>query len=383
MTPRPNVLFAGGGSLGCVYPALTIASRLAARAPGMRATIAGDGRAIERHTARGAGLGYTHVPGDDTLQRISTAPLRWLRRSAGWAAAHWLLRELDINLVVSLGGSTSGPVCAAARQSGVPMVLVEADCLPAAATVRHAAAAKAVCLAFEETRARLPLATGAIVTGGVGRPGFERFAAPSIAPPVTGGDSAPTLIVLGGAAGASSLNHSAPDALRRLGPALEGWRVVHQTGAGALADTEARYRSAGVDAVVVTYIDELADLAASASLAVCRPAGSTLAELALAGLPAVLAPDTRRRDDVHGANARAAAIEYRCPSVDERGDFAAALARSLGTLLTDAAARQAIADRMRRRARPDAADLVAGACCEALGIEPAPAALAPRRRRAA
>lgn len=376
MTRRPHILFAGGGSLGCVYPGLTIARRLAARVPGLQATIAGDGRAIERHTTRGAGVNYAHIPGDCDGHPWSPVPVRWAHRIAGWAAAHWLLRELDIDLVVSLGGSTSGPISAAARQSGKPLVLVEADCLPAAATVRHASAARAVCLAFEETRARLPLATNTVVTGGVGRPGFDELAHAASAPA-----RAPTLVVIGGVAGASSLNRSAPEALRRLGRKTDGWRIVHQAGAGALADTEARYRAAGVDAVVVTYIDELADLAACASLAVCRPAGSTLAELALARLPAVLVPDTRRRDDVHGANARAAALEYRCPSVDERGDLPAELARSLGPLMVDAQARQVIADRMHRRARPEAADLIAQACCEALGIEPA-AAARPRRRAA-
>jgi UDP-N-acetylglucosamine--N-acetylmuramyl-(pentapeptide) pyrophosphoryl-undecaprenol N-acetylglucosamine transferase len=376
-------LIAGGGSLGSIYPGLSISRQLQERLPRVRITIAGDGRAIERHTVRGAGLRYATVP----CRRFPTSPLEApgyvVRNAAGWCVAHWLLREQEIDLVISLGGHSAGPMVRAARTSGVPYVIVEQDCLPYPATREATLDASVVCLAQDETAARLPMGAPVRWTGPVGRPGFEDdFShAPGQRLPVAGDDGRPRLVVLGGVAGATSLNESMPEAIRRLGPAAAGWQIVHQSGDGWLTATEARYKAVGVNALVVSYIDELAHLARSSDLIVCRPSGSTLAEVSLAGLPAVFVPDSRRRDGLHEANAQFAALRTGCPVVNESGsDLAASLAAGLRTLLESEYERDAIAERLRKVARPEASAMVADAVCESLGIL---AVAAPPRLRLA
>lgn len=378
MAKPPQILIAGGGSLGSIYPGVSIARQLLQRMPTARIVIAGDGRAIERHTVRGYGLRYAAVPRSRSPQGLFEAPGYVVRNTAGWCVAHWLLREQEIDLVVSVGGHAAGPVVRAARTSGTPYVLVEQSSLPYPATRNAAGDAAAVCLAYEETAARLPIETPVRLTGAVGRPGFEdEFAdAPGSRLPMNEDDGRPRLVVLGGAGGATSLNISAPEALRRVGEAAEGWQVVHQSGDGWLTATEQRYAEAGVSAVVVSYIDELAHLARAADLVVCRPAGSTLAELALAGLPAVFVPDSRRSDELHEANARLVSMRTGSPIVSESsGDLAVSLAEGLRPLLLDPARREAISERLCRAARPGASAAIADACCEALGV----AALPPLR----
>lgn len=380
MTKPPQILIAGGGSLGCVYPGLTIARRLRESVPNAGITIVGDGRAIERHTVQAAGLRYASVPRSDSPRRLLDAPGYLARNAAGWAVSHWLLREQETDLVISLGGHASGPLVRAARASGVPYVLLEQNSLPNPATLDNALAASAVCLAFEETSARLPIECVTRWTGGVGRPGFEDTfgAKPGWRPLAAPDDGRPRLVVLGGVAGANSLNEAVPQAIAKLGMVAAEWQIVHQTGDGWLTSTEARYQEAGVEAVVVSYIDELAHLARASDLVVCRPGGSFLAELALAGLPAVLAPDARRPDGVHQANAQLAKLRYECPVVDEaNGDLSGSLSGALHTLMTDSVTRERVARRMVRDASPDAAGAVVEAACEALGlVQPAPLGMA-------
>lgn len=375
MPKSPHILIAGGGSLGCVYPGLSIARQVLARWPRARITLAGDGRAIERHTVRGVGHRYAVVPSASTPRRLVEAPGYALRCSAGWCVAHWLLWEQEVDLVVSIGGHAAGPIVAAARSRGVPFVLVEQSCLPHPATRRFAADAAAVCLAYPETGGRLPPETLTRVTGPVGRPGFEDDfgGRPGGRTAPRPGDGRPRMVVLGGVAGSTSLNVAAPAALSRLAEVAAGWQVVHQAGAGWLTATQQRYDAAGVRAVVVTYIDELAHLAREADLVVTPPGGSILAELALAGLPAVLVPDSRRRDGLHEANARLASLRTGSPVVSETdGDLALSLAEGIGPMLADPEAREAVARRWVRLARPEASALVAEACWEALGWSSAP-----------
>ncbi|QDT68408.1 UDP-N-acetylglucosamine--N-acetylmuramyl-(pentapeptide) pyrophosphoryl-undecaprenol N-acetylglucosamine transferase MurG [Planctomycetes bacterium MalM25] len=372
MSNEPHVLIAGGGSLGNVYPGLSIARRFLQRVPNAKITLAGDGRAIERHTVSAFGLAYATIPRADSPQGVLSAPGYVASNAAGWCVSHWLLREQEIDLVISLGGHAAGPVVRAARASGVPYVIIEQNCLPTPATLAATRDARLVCVAHEESAPRLPMGAPVLYTGGVGRPGFEdAFGDGSSGwrQPEPNEAGRPRLVVLGGVGGATSLNASMPQAASRLGEALSGWQIVHQTGDGWLTETERRYQEAGVEAVAVTYIDELAHLARETDLVVCRPSGSALAELSLAGIPAALVPDSRRRDALHQENARLAELRYGCPVVQEsEGDFSKRLAEQLAPLLIDSASRQRIAERLAKNSQPHAASVIAEACCSVLGV---------------
>jgi UDP-N-acetylglucosamine--N-acetylmuramyl-(pentapeptide) pyrophosphoryl-undecaprenol N-acetylglucosamine transferase len=105
-------------------------------------------------------------------------------------------------------------------------------------------------------------------------------------------------------------------------------------------------------------------------LAVCRSGGTTLAELALAGLPAILVPYPRVME-FHMPNAEIFAAAGAATMIDETdlaGSLADALVEQLQPLLTDDARRGTMAANMRRLARPDAAANVTDAICDALNL---------------
>jgi UDP-N-acetylglucosamine--N-acetylmuramyl-(pentapeptide) pyrophosphoryl-undecaprenol N-acetylglucosamine transferase len=177
------------------------------------------------------------------------------------------------------------------------------------------------------------------------------------------------MVVIGGAGGARSINESMPAALNRLGDALDGWQVIHQSGEGQLQESVLRYRDAGADALVVAFIDEMASVMFDADLVVCRAAGTTLAELALAGTPAVVVPHPLAADAYQLANADIFAAGGAATIIDETeldGPLDVALADHLRPLLVDDTRRGVMAANMRRFARPDAASLITDAICETL-----------------
>jgi UDP-N-acetylglucosamine--N-acetylmuramyl-(pentapeptide) pyrophosphoryl-undecaprenol N-acetylglucosamine transferase len=175
-------------------------------------------------------------------------------------------------------------------------------------------------------------------------------------------------VIIGGAHGARSINESIPETLSRMREELAGWQIVHQSGEGQLQETERRYRDSGVDALVVAFIDDMAPVMFDSDLAVCRPGATTLAELALAGLPAVLVPYPRVMD-FHMPNAEVFASAGVATIIDETelaGSFSDELEAHLKPLLTNDVRRQQMAVSMRRLARPDAAARVTDAICDAL-----------------
>ena len=65
---------------------------------------------------------------------------------------------------------------------------------------------------------------------------------------------------------------------------------MHQCGAGNVEDVRRAYAEAGVDAEVVTFIDDMARRYGEADVVVCRAGAITVTELAVAGVASVLVP---------------------------------------------------------------------------------------------
>ncbi|MEO1498704.1 MAG: UDP-N-acetylglucosamine--N-acetylmuramyl-(pentapeptide) pyrophosphoryl-undecaprenol N-acetylglucosamine transferase [Planctomycetota bacterium] len=379
MLKPPHLLFAGGGSLGYLHPGLSIAEELRQRTPGVRVSFAGDGRPIERQTIRAAGHGYFAIPGRQQASGPWSAVRYATDNALGHLASRWLLKEHDVSLVVGLGGHASEPFCHAAYAWGLPFVLYEQNAEPAPATRRLAEKADIVCLAVEQAACRVPFGACATITGATGRPKIlslnrlrgraDRSVARASIPETPVPTENRRLVVLGGAGGARSLNEAMPRVAAQLREPLAGWTIVHQTGEGQFAATEKGYRDAGVDAVVVTYIDELADLLMDTDLVICRASGCTLAEMALAVTPAIVVPDSRALYGTQRANADLYAAAGACEIVDESmGALTPELAQTLGSLVSSPARLETMSRAASDMVWPGAAERIASACCDSLGL---------------
>jgi UDP-N-acetylglucosamine--N-acetylmuramyl-(pentapeptide) pyrophosphoryl-undecaprenol N-acetylglucosamine transferase len=384
MAATPHVLFAGGGSASHLYPGMAVADHLRRILPGALVTFAGTGAARERHTVRIAGHHYSTIP-THPLPRNPLQAVRFVTDNvAGYCAARWMLREQRVSLVVGLGGSTSVAVVRAAVARGIPVVLLEQNAVPGRTTRWLSRAAAMVCAAFEEVRPHLHVQAPVTVTGNPCRTVFEDLYKRTLgqAASVRAGlaDSSNIsgavgprrqrrLVILGGSGGARSLNEAIPPALKRLGDRLHDWQIVHQTGDGQLQETESRYAQLGIKALAVTHIDEIASVLFASDLVVSRASGTTLAELALAGVPALLVPFPHAADNHQTANAKVYTAAHACRMVDETqqtGALDAALARELDSLITDHHLRAEMGRNMQKLARPQAAVQIASAIADQL-----------------
>ena len=118
-----------------------------------------------------------------------------------------------------------------------------------------------------------------------------------------GQDDRPLVVVFGGSLGARRLNRAVINL-------VEGWTgeevvIRHVVGPrGWSAGERALTHSAGVDYRPVDYEHDLPTVLAAADLVVCRSGATTVAELAVLGVPAVLVPLPGAPGDHQTANAR-------------------------------------------------------------------------------
>lgn len=349
---RP-VLIMAGGTGGHIFPGLAVAAELAARRVPVIWLGAHGGletRLVPQHGVALETLSIGGLRGKGLATALRT-PLRLL---AAVRAARALLKRHAPRSVLSMGGYVAAPGGLAARLARIPLVVHEQNRIPGLTNRLLARFAQRVLTGFADA---LPRAEW------VGNPVRASIAAlPAPAQRYAGRNGPLRVLVLGGSQGAASLNAQVPEMLRRRGTRI-AVQVRHQCGEKHVEKTRAAYAAAGVEADVLSFVDDMAAAYADADLAICRAGALTIAELAAAGVPALLVPYPHAVDDHQTANAQAMVAAGAARLVGEGEDFV----KRLGSAFDEIAERGrllAMADAARTLARPDAARRIAEICLE-------------------
>lgn len=293
MTQRCALIMAGGTG-GHIFPGLAVAQAL--RDKGWRVHWLGAPNSMESRLVpqRGFALETVDFSGvrGKGLKTLVLLPLRLLR---AFSQSLQVLRRVQPDVVVGLGGYITFPAGLMAAMLGKPLVLHEQNSVAGMANKVLAVAAARVFTAFPQV-----LAKGQWV-GNPLRAEFlkqadpvERFA----------GRTGPLrVLVVGGSLGARALNTVVPQALALI-PEAQRPVVIHQSGEKQIDELRANYAAAGVQAILTPFIDNTAQAFADADLVICRAGASTVTELAAVGAAAVFVPLPSAVDDHQTHNAR-------------------------------------------------------------------------------
>ncbi len=300
-------MIAAGGTGGHLYPGIAIAREILDEA-GNEVLFVGTEQGLEAQVLPKEGLPVRFVPvgrlkGMDVgsvFKTFITLP-RSLIRSIG------LLRLERPHAVVGVGGYASGPVALAAWLLRVPLVIVEPNSYAGLANrlAGKFAAKIFVCFPGRDSQGFFPekkkVLTGPLVRKGITAGDRDQ------ALKAFGLESGRfTLFVMGGSGGAHAINMAMKDAAPEL-RSVENLQVLHQTGEKDASEVKDGYRKAGVNAVVLPYIHDMAGAYAAADLVVSRSGATTVAELAVCGKRAVLIPYPFAADNHQEHNARSLA----------------------------------------------------------------------------
>ncbi len=350
-----TVMITTGGTGGHVFPGLAVAARLLAR--GWRVFWLGtreglEAKLVPEHGVEFEGIRFVGVRGKG-LQRLLLGPFALLdacRQSLS------IIRRRAPDVVLGFGGFASFPGALMGVACGKPLVIHDANAVAGLANRVLAYGADRILLGFPGAFS----GRHAAKTEWVGNPVRADIAA--LPPPeerYRGRNGPLKLLVLGGSLGAVALNERVPAALALL-PASSRPIVTHQAGERHLDALRATYAAVGVEAECVPFITDIAKSYARTDLVLCRSGGLTVAELAAAGVAAVLVPLPGAIADEQTHNARflvdagGAVLMPQAELSPER------LADFLGGCSRERLLEMAVA--ARRLGRADAAERVAEAC---------------------
>lgn len=350
-----TVMITTGGTGGHVFPGLAVAAKLVTRGwrvfwlgtrDGMEATL------VPQHGVEFEGVAFGGIRGKGWRQLVF-GPLALL--AAGWQSFR-VLRRRAPDVVLGLGGFASFPGALMALATGRPLVLHDSNAVAGLANRILAYGADRILLGFPNALRGRHLAKVEWV-GNPLRDAITHLPAPEVR--FAGRTGPMHLLVVGGSLGAAAINERLPAAIALL-PASERPHVVHQAGARHIDALRAAYARANVDARCVAFIDDMAARYAEADFVICRGGAITVAELAAAGIGAIIVPLPGAIADEQSANAQflvdagaAIKIDQSDLTPERLAGLLQALARE--QLLTMALAAQTVG-------RRDAADRVADAC---------------------
>lgn len=347
-----RVVIAGGGTGGHLYPGVAVAQELLRRQPDAVVTFAGTARGLESRLIPQEGFELDVIRSVGLKGRSIIAAARGLAMVPVSLADAWsLLSRRRPQIVVGVGGYSSGPVVLIAALRGIPTMLLEQNAVPGLTNRLLARVVRAAALTYDDQGKYF--GRRGFVTGNPVRPGFftSRVSCGRAALPQR-------LLILGGSQGAHAINVAMVAAAAELGRRFPGLEVVHQTGARDLDMVRESYqRTTGLTARADAFLDQVPGQMSAADLVISRAGATTLAELAALGRPAVLVPFPAATDDHQTKNARALADGGAAVLLPER-ELGDRLVTVVSELLSDEARCFAMSEAITRFARPDAASRI-------------------------
>ena len=380
-----DILLVGGGTAGHVLPAIATADALRRMRPDLTVAFAGLPGSIEERLVGGAGHAFHTIEAAPLPRRPSWELLRVVPRLLrSVRVARTLLSREEVRAVVSFGGYVALPVALAAR-SRLPLVLHEQNSRPGLANRLASRTADQVAVTFASTASELRTRGRVHVTGNPVQGRLRDLDVTGRRPGARthlGLDPMrPTVLAFGGSQGARSIN-------RAVAGAAAAWRalgvqVVHVTGRVDHSDAVGYWRAMGVEPDVgpvagpnvatevtsgttalprvraVPFLDDMADAYAAADVVIGRAGATSIAELTVLGLPAVLVPYPHATAQHQQGNAEALRRAGAAVVIDDAELTPDALAVEVASILGDPARVGAMTMAARSWGRPEAAEALA------------------------
>jgi UDP-N-acetylglucosamine--N-acetylmuramyl-(pentapeptide) pyrophosphoryl-undecaprenol N-acetylglucosamine transferase len=352
-----RLIVTGGGTGGHLFPALAVACGFRRQTAESEVLFIGTGRQVDDQVLAGF---------DFSREVINFSGVKGLGMSGFLHAASRLpqaliqslliIRKFRPDLVFGVGGYVTGPVLLAAKILRVPICIHEQNSVPGLANRLAGRLADKICISLP---CNPPFAEKkTVLTGNPVRE--EIIEAARNKKNIS--DAPVTLMVLGGSQGARRVNELVLEAVQILQTKGNKVRIIHQTGVKDEELIRKGYEEIGIQAEVAAFFTDMADLYGQADLVISRAGATTLAELAVMGLPAVLIPFPYAADDHQTINAGYYVEGGGARMLQEKGLSGGRLAGEIDSLLQDRHGLKKMAAAMGSMGRPEATKRILDVC---------------------
>jgi UDP-N-acetylglucosamine--N-acetylmuramyl-(pentapeptide) pyrophosphoryl-undecaprenol N-acetylglucosamine transferase len=346
-----KIVITTGGTGGHVFPALAVAEELKS---GNELLFIGSAHGPEARWAKEAGLDIVCLPVRGILGRGLRTIASLGMMLVAVARSVVILKRFSPDVVAGFGAYASFAPLAAAKLLGIPVLVHEQNAFPGLTNRILGRLAMCICLSLESDATRKAFEKKkCVITGNPVRQDIVKADKTADNDP-----SRKRLLVMGGSQGAQAINSLILSGLKRLREA--GAEIWHQTGASDFERVQAGYQAYHFDKNKITpFIDDMGKAYGWADMVLCRSGASTVAELAIAGKPAVFIPFPYATHDHQTFNAATLAERGAARLIAEKELADCDVIGELCALLEDRSRLSAMSAAAEKMGRPAAAADVA------------------------
>ncbi|MCP4342059.1 MAG: undecaprenyldiphospho-muramoylpentapeptide beta-N-acetylglucosaminyltransferase [Desulfobulbaceae bacterium] len=356
-----RLLLTGGGTGGHLFPAVATAQEFLQQMPESEILFVGTKRKVDAKSLAAYGFASESI---HCYGLKGKSPLKLVKALAvlpfSCLQALMIILRFKPDIILGVGGYVTGPVVAAAKSQGIPIIIHEQNSVPGLANRKLGRMADRVCLSLPGSGEEFP-SEKILYTGNPVRSKILELAGKA-QHRVSGKR---TLLILGGSQGAQAVNSLVIEALCSLTDAdLQGLKVIHQTGDRDEEQVCNAYQQRGIDAEVAGFFMNMHEVYEQADLLVSRAGATTLSEIAVLGKPAILIPYPSAADNHQEKNGQyyvsgGGAVQFTQKELTDKQ-----LSGTILQLMNNEEKLAEMGAAMKRLSFPDAAQRIVACCLE-------------------
>ncbi len=362
-----NMIIAGGKTGGHLFPGIAVAQAVQRLHNETRLLFVGTNAVFETDTLNK--YGYAHkaifskpVKGGSLLKKIGSMGLILI----SLVQSLYILKTFKPDFVLGVGGFSSFAVVLAAWIMRIPRGIAEQNAMPGLTNRMLARFTDIIFTSFEQTKGFSQNPKVRLTGNPVRTAPQDKNKIPEGLTACTPGRT--TILVTGGSQGASSINRAFTDALKLMDDPGQ-YNIIHQTGRADESKIRQIYRQLGIKADIGAFFHDMPQIQAMADLVIARAGAGTLFELSAAGVASILVPFPHAADDHQTHNARTIEDQGAAVMIKDADLNGQTLFSAMQNLISDPDKRQAMADRFKTLARPDADTKIAAHILNTKGIK--------------
>ena len=346
-----KVVIAGGGTGGHLFPGIAVANALSERIKLSEIVFAIGNKPIEEEIL--APYGYKTVSfkieGIKGKNPYRVIKALFMIPGSLWQAA-FFLKNFKPDVVLGVGGYSSGPVCLAAKLMGIATAIHEQNSYPGLTNRILNKFVDRIFISFEESK-KFFCRKKTTLTG---NPIRKTFFDPSES--VFYKNDIFTIFASGGSQGSTAINDIIIAASCLLKEQGVIFKIIHQSGQSDYERVSALYKDKEIDATVFPFIDDIKTMYAQANIVIARAGASTIFELAAMGKPSILIPFPYAANDHQTENARSIASCGGAFIIPQSNADKHNISNIIKNLIADKDTLKIMGDSAKKLAKPDAAE---------------------------
>ncbi len=352
-----NMLIAGGGTGGHLFPGIAIAESFLAGDADNKVLFVGTGRPFEKAVLSEKGFRHESISAEGLKGRgLKNQFKSMLKLPWGIFESVQIIRRFRPDMVLGVGGYSAGPVALAAWFLGIKIVLHEQNILPGITNRILSRFAGLVCVSLQDTKISLSPEKLRVTGNPVRKEILEAQSGQRIS-------DAFTILILGGSQGATAINTAVAEALPHLGD-KNRFFFVHQTGAEDEARIREAYEKYGIPCMIQAFFKDMGRVYGQADMIICRAGATTLAEVTAIGKAVIFIPYPFAADNHQVLNAQTLTSRDAAEMILQKDLSGKGLAERIEACASEPEALDKMASRAKQLGRPDAAETIVTNCYE-------------------